>query len=133
MISLAIPEDNGCFGDCDGVNVTEGGIVFDIAAAGVNDTEQDLVISNAGLDEREELPDLARLGIKVCAQLSLNSAIVCGLMELEVEAACFGELSPPFVVVDEFFNKLETLLTFIFGNAGVKLIEGGNCLIMDED
>ena len=131
MISLAIPEDTGCFGDCDGVNVTEGGIVFDIPAAGVKDTEPDLVISNAGLEDRDELPDLTRLGIKVCAQLSLTSAMVCGLIELEFDV-CFGELLPPFVVV-ECFNKLETLGIFIFGNAGVKLMEGGNCLIMDED
>ena len=53
------------------------------------------------------------------------------MIELEDEV-CFGELPSSFAIED-CFNKFETLGIFIFGNAGVKLMEGGSCLIMTDD
>ena len=83
LINLAIPAETGCLDDCEGVKVTEEDAILGVLVTGVKDTDPDFVISNDGLDNSEALPDLARLVIRDCAQLSFASAIICGIMELD--------------------------------------------------
>ena len=130
LINLAIPAETGCLDDCEGVKVTEEDAILGVLVTGVKDTDPDFVISNDGLDNSEALPDLARFVIRDCAQLSFASAIICGIMELDDDAKFDGFPSSSEVVCLKEF-KSGVLLDF--GKAGVKLMEGGSCLIIAAD
>ena len=130
LINLAIPAETGCLDDCEGVKVTEEDAILGVLVTGVKDTDPDFVISNDGLDNSEALPDLARLVIRDCAQLSFASAIICGIMELDDDVKFDGFPSSSEV---DCLTEFKSGVLLDFGKAGVKLMEGGSCLIIAAD